>query len=99
MILRLDAKKLADTAGLLASLGETFGFTVKNRDALVDMLTHLDDSTRGSLRVQVFPGEIVLLAIDGSSPQVKQLQEIAAAVNWRRLEAGEPPILAIACEP
>ena len=96
MIVRLDGKKLADTAGLLTALGNALGFTVKNRDALVDALTHLDDVKSGS--AIVFPGEIVLLAIDGPAKAAGQLGEIAAFVNWRRFEKGQPPILALAYE-
>lgn len=55
MILRLDGAKLKDAAAVLAALGDAFGFRAKNRDALVDILTHLDDPTRGSHRVSVFP--------------------------------------------
>ena len=102
MIVRIDAKRLTDAAGMLAALGEAFGFTAKNRDALADALTHLDDAKSGSGRV--FPGETILLAIDGAADvpkaaaQVKQLAEIAAFANWRRLEKGQPPILAMAYE-
>jgi hypothetical protein len=99
MILRLDGAKLKDAASVLAALGDAFGFKAKNRDALVDILTHLDDPTRGSHRMSVFPGEIVLLAISGDPPQSATISELAAFVNWRRLEKGQPPLLAIATEP
>jgi hypothetical protein len=97
MIVRLDGKKLTDTAGLMAALGDALGFAVKNRDALVDALTHLDDLR--SCGAIVFPGEVVLLAVEGTTKIAGQLAEIAAFVNWRRLEKGQPPIVALAYEP
>jgi hypothetical protein len=99
MIQRLDGAKLKDAAAVLAALGDAFGFRAKNRDALVDILTHLDDPTRGLHRVAVFPGEVVLLAISGECPQAAAISELAAFVNWRRLEKGQPPLLAIATVP
>jgi hypothetical protein len=97
MIVRLEAKRLADTAGLLSALGGALGFTATNRDALVDALTHLDDVKCGT--GVVFPGELVLIAIDGPAKAAGTLGEIAAFVNQRRLEKGQPPILALAHQP
>ena len=86
-----------------------FGFSPgygKNLDALVDCLTHLDDPKAAMSRVQVLPGQLVLLAIehaDGltrqAAEQVKSLVDVTAFVNWRRLEKKQLPILAVAYEP
>jgi RNAse (barnase) inhibitor barstar len=107
-IIRIDARRLTDAAALHAVLSETFGFPAtygKNLDALVDCLTHLDDVKAGMSRVQVFPGEVALLVldhVDGKSKQqaaqVKALVDAVAFVNWRRLEKGQPPVLALAYE-
>ena len=67
MILRLDARKLKDSASLHAALNDGFGFaagTGKNLDALVDCFTHLDDVRSGLSRVQVFPGQVALLVLE-----------------------------------
>jgi hypothetical protein len=108
MLIRIDARKLTDAAGLHAALGEAFGFTPgygKNLDALVDCLTHLDDPRAGLSRVQVLPGQMALLVIEHTqemgkpaAAQVKALADAAAFVNWRRLEKGQPPVLAVAYE-
>jgi hypothetical protein len=108
MIIRIDARRLTDPAGLHATLGEAFGFPAfygKNLDALVDCLTHLDDPKAGMSQVQVFPGQVALLVLDHAddtgkqqAAQVKSLVDAVAFVNWRRLEKGQPPVLAVAYE-
>jgi RNAse (barnase) inhibitor barstar len=108
MLIRIDARRLTDAAGLHATLGEAFGFTAgygKNLDALVDCLTHLDDPHAAMSHVQVLPGQLVLIVIEHThglkrqaAEQVKSLVDAAAFVNWRRLEKKQSPILAVAYE-
>ena len=107
-IIRIDARRLTDAAGLHVTMSEAFGFPDsygKNLDALVDCLTYLDDPKAGMSRVQVFPGEMALLVLehtDGKGKQqavqMKALVDAVAFVNWRRLETGAPPVLALAYE-
>jgi hypothetical protein len=108
MIIRIDARRLSDPAALHAVMAEAFGFFEgygKNLDALVDCLSHLDDKKASLSRVQVAPGQIVLLAMDhthGLKPaavaQLKSLADVVAFVNWRRLENKQLPLLALAYE-
>lgn len=107
MLIRIDARRLVDAAGLHTALGEALGFANgygKNLDALVDCLTSLDNPKAALSRVQVFPGHMILLALenydpkDKSASQVKALTDVVAFVNWRRLEKGQPPVLAMAYE-
>lgn len=94
MIVHLDGEKLKETAAMLAAFNSAFGFKAKNRDALVDLLTHVDSGPTA----RVLPGELVLLRIEGECSQSAAIAELAAFVNWRRLEKGERPILMIAAE-
>jgi hypothetical protein len=105
MIIRIDARRLTDSAGLHAALNEAFGFPDdygKNLDALVDCLTYLDDPKTGMSRVQLFPGQVALLVLDHAdakgkqSAQLQSLLDAIAFVNWRRLEQAQPPVLAVA---
>src|SRR5262249_47651084 len=108
MLIRIDARRLTDSAGLHAALDEAFGFGPgygKNLDALVDCLTHLDDPQTRPSRVQVFPGQVALLVLDHThglakpaAAQGKALGDAGAWVNWRRLEQRQPPVLALAYE-
>jgi hypothetical protein len=105
-VVRIDARRLTDAAGLHAALAEAFGFPAtygRNLDALVDCLTHLDDPAANVSRVHVFRGGLVLIALDHAagrpaavSVQVSALDEAVAFVNWRRLEKGQPPVVALA---
>ena len=55
MMIRIDARRLTDSAGLHAALKEAFGFPAfygNNLNALVDCLTHLDDPSAGMSRTQ-----------------------------------------------
>jgi RNAse (barnase) inhibitor barstar len=109
MLIRIDAHRLSDAANMHAALSEAFGFGSgygKNLDALVDCLTHLDDPKTSRSRVQLFPGQILLLVLEHTqgmsgavAAQVKALVDAVAFVNWRRLEKKQPPILAVAYEP
>ena len=105
MIIRLDARRLNDPAGFHAALSETFGFPAdygKNLDALVDCLTHLDDPKLRMSRVQLSPGQVALLVLDHADSKIRQsapmrsLADAIAFVNWRRLEKGQSPVLALA---
>lgn len=108
MLIRIDARRLADAAGLHAALDEAFGFAPgygQNLDALVDCLTHLDDPHARTSRVQVLPGQVALLVLEHThdlgkpaAAQVKALADVVAFVNWRRLERRQPPVLAVAYE-
>jgi hypothetical protein len=108
MVIRIDARRLTDAAGLHATLAEAFGFGPgygKNLDALVDCLTHLDDPSAAMSRVQVFPGQIALLVVEhthglskSAATQLKSLADVAAFVNWRRLQSKQPPVVALAYE-
>src|SRR5258708_37168499 len=58
MLIRIDAARLTDAAGLHAALDEAFGFAPaygRNLDALVDCLTYLEEPKAALSRVQVFP--------------------------------------------
>jgi len=107
MLIRIDARKLKDSSGLHTAMGEAFGFKEgygKNLDALVDCFTNLDNPKLALSRLQVFPGTVILLALENYDPtgpsfaQVKALTDVVAFVNWRRLERGQPPVLALAYE-
>jgi hypothetical protein len=74
----------------------------RNLDAWVDCMTSLDAPEDGLSRVSVGPGETLLLRIDQADEfqrrcpaQYAALLDCSAAVNRRRVEVGEAPILAL----
>ena len=108
MVIRIDSRRLTDTASLYGALDEVFGFPAesgKNLDALIDLLTHLDNTQVRTSRVQVLPGQLVLLVLEHleghnkrTEAQIASLLDVIAFVNWRRLEKSQPPLLAVAYE-
>jgi RNAse (barnase) inhibitor barstar len=104
MIIRIDVRRLTDSAAMHAVLAEAFGLSDgygKNLDALVDCLTDLDKPQTAMSRVQLFPGQVALLSLEHSDgakqhAQMQSLLDAVAFVNWRRLEQGQPPVLAVA---
>jgi hypothetical protein len=106
MLIRIDARRFTDSVGMHAALSEALGLGPeygKNLDALVDVLTDLDHPRTRSSRLQVFPGQVVLLVLEHvqglgkeARAQCQALLDAAAFVNWRRLEKEQPPVVAIA---
>jgi hypothetical protein len=111
MIIRIDSRAIIDGIALHRILAEAFGFPTnygRNLDALIDCLSDLDNPKAGMSRVQVFPGQVLLLVLDnvgdcgphdaGAKAQIRVLSDVVAFVNYRRLEQGRNPVLALAYE-
>ncbi len=106
MILKLDGKRITSAATLHEALNEVFGFAStygKNFDALIDVLTHLDNPTSGLSRVQIPHGGCLTLLVQHpdfalkQSPDVwRNFQDAIAFVNFRRTEKGQGAIVALA---
>jgi len=84
---------------------ETLGFPDfygRNMDAWIDCMTCLDDADSGLTKVAVSRGEIFYLEVSRTAdfqlrvPEIFQMFiQCAAFVNWRRIEKGERPVLAL----
>ena len=77
-------------------------FYGRNMDAWIDCMSYIDDPRSGMANVFVGPGELMTLRIDDAPDfqrrcpeQYKALIECAAFVNYRRIEGGETPVLAL----
>ena len=105
-LVRLDARKLIDSETFHVHLAEVFGFPPfygKNLNALIDCLSDLDEPATLMTRIHVGRGNVLTVVIDGvedleESERVKLLPflDAIAFVNARRIDAGDPPILAVA---
>jgi hypothetical protein len=78
------------------------GFYGRNMDAWIDCLSYADDADAGMLAVPVPRGTVLTIQIDSvntfaakSPEQYAALLECAAFVNWRRLERGDGPVVAL----
>jgi hypothetical protein len=84
---------------------EAFGFPAfygRNMNAWIDCMTSLDDPAAGMSKVHAQPGGVLVLALDEVKEfaarcpeQYDAVVECSAFVNWRRIERGAPPVLAL----
>jgi RNAse (barnase) inhibitor barstar len=99
---RIETKKITDWASFHSVFADTLGFPDfygRNMNAWIDCMTNIDD---GMTRFTVAPGELFHLEVADTKDFAKRLPEIyqaliedSAFVNWRRVDVGEPPILAL----
>jgi len=84
---------------------ETLGFPDFygcNMNAWIDCLSYVDDADAGMSTTTVSPGDLLTLRID-NAPDFKRrcpeqydaLFECTAFVNYRRMDLGEAPVLAL----
>jgi RNAse (barnase) inhibitor barstar len=98
---RLQTKNITDWDSFHSIFAKTMGFPDfygRNMNAWIDCMG-FDD---GMTRFTVAPGELFHLEVADTKDFAKRLPEIfealiedAAFVNWRRIEVGEPPVLAL----
>jgi hypothetical protein len=82
-----------------------FGFPAfygRNMNAWIDCMTYLHDSPSGMARICVDPGQLVAFRIDDAPDfqrrcpeQYEALIECTAFVNYRRIDLGGQPVLAL----
>ncbi len=104
-IVRLDCGRIRDWPSFHQVFAEVFGFPGyygRNMNAWIDCMTYLDDPDAGMTTVQIPPGEVLTLHLDGIEEfavrcpeQYAALIECAAFVNWRRSSEGEGAVLAL----
>jgi RNAse (barnase) inhibitor barstar len=100
-IVRLQTKSITDWNSFHSVFAETMGFPSfygRNMDAWIDCMGF----DNGMTRFNIAPGELLHLEIADTRDLAKKLPEIfqaliesVAFVNWRRIEDGKPPILAL----
>lgn len=103
--IKLQTTGITDWESFHSVFAETLGFPKfygRNMDAWVDCMTYLDDPDARMTTVSVAPGELFHLEVADATDFQKRLPEIfqafiscAAFVNWRRVERGERPVLAL----
>lgn len=99
---RLQTKSITGWDSFHSVFAEAMGFPElygRNMNAWIDCMTYFDD---GMTRSTVAAGELFHLEVADTRDLARRLPEIsqafiecAAFVNWRRIEKGEPPILAL----
>ena len=103
--MRIDGDRIVDWPSFHSVFAEAFGFPAfygKNMDAWIDCLTCLDEPDAGMTRVHVKVGAVLSLIIENAGKlkercpeQFEAFVECAGFVNWRRIETGDQPVLAV----
>ncbi len=101
----IPVEKIADWPSFHDAFQRVLGFPDfygRNMNAWIDCMTSVDTASDGMTTVTVPPGEILVLRIDDPfdfrrrcPEQYDALVECTAFVNFRRVEVGEPPVLAL----
>lgn len=105
-LVHIDGRKLVDRNNLHEALSVAFGFPAwcgTGFDAWADCLTSLDAPTHGMTSVHAPPGGVVVLQIDNCKhlrnrrpDLLDRIAELAAFVNWSKIDVGEPAVIALA---
>ncbi|MEG3788976.1 barstar family protein [Lysobacter sp. CCNWLW3] len=105
-MIRIDSNSIVDAESFHSVFAAAFGFPSfygRNMNAWIDCLSDLDDPDSGMTIVHVGPGQVLPLVIEHAQafkvrcPALfSALVEGAAFVNWRRMEMGRTPVLALA---
>ena len=104
-IITLPSDQITDWETFHAVFQSVFGFPEfygRNMDAWNDCMTYLDDPDGGMSSVTIAKGGLVIIRVENAAAfkkrcpeQYDALVECAAFVNYRRVEVGESPILAL----
>lgn len=105
VLVRIDTTRIRDWASFHDVFSETFGFPDfygRNMDAWIDCMTSLDDPAAGMSTIHAPKGGVLTLQLDGVDgfaercpEQYRAVIDCCAFVNWRRIEVGEPAVLAL----
>jgi|ERR1700721_3110326 hypothetical protein len=104
-VVSVDCTRIRDWPSFHDEFAAAFGFPDfygRNMDAWIDCLTSLDKPEDGMTRVHAPSGGVLTLQLENAvsfrteHPDLyAAIVECAAFVNWRRIETGEPAVLAL----
>jgi RNAse (barnase) inhibitor barstar len=104
-IVEVPTHRIVDWDTFHDVFSEVLGFPSfygRNMDAWIDCLTHVDDDPPDLTTVSVAAGDVLTLQLvdvddfaERCPEQYAAVVECSAFVNWRRIEIGQPPVLAL----
>ena len=104
-VVRIATSKIVDWDSFHTVFAEALGFPEfygRNMNAWIDCLTYADEDD-GMRSITVAPGSMLTLQLNNvggfrsSYPELyAAIVEGCAFVNWRRIEAGQPAVVALA---
>jgi RNAse (barnase) inhibitor barstar len=103
-IVKIDCSLIADRDTFHNVFKDAFGFPEfygRNMDAWIDCLTSLDEDD-GMRTITIQPGQVLTIQLENYKDfkarcpaLLDDIIECSAFVNWRRIETGEPSVLAL----
>jgi hypothetical protein len=104
-VVAIETRRIVDWDSFHVVFADTLGFPDfygRNMNAWIDCMTYLDDPGAGMSTVHCARGGVVTLAIRDVTDfarrcpeQYEALVECSAFVNWRRIERGDGPVVAL----
>jgi hypothetical protein len=104
-VVKLDTRRITDWDTFHGVFAEALGFPAfygRNMNAWIDCMTSLDEPADGLTTVHAPKGGVLALQLNFVDDFARRLPEhyaavveCAAFVNWRRIENGEAPVLAL----
>lgn len=101
----LNCSRIWDRDSFHGEFARVFGFPDfygRNMNAWIDCMTYLDDPEAGMSQVNAAKGQVLTLQLENVKPLREHhpdlyaaIIECSAVVNCRRLEVGEPSVLAL----
>lgn len=105
ILIKLDARGMTDWETFHNTFSTLFGFPGfygRNMNAWIDCMSDLDDPGTEMTSVHVKKGEILVLQLDHVDELCRQFPEgykaiieCSAFVNYRKIEVGESPVIAL----
>ena len=102
---QIDASKIRDWDTFHDHFSEALGFPEfygRNMNAWNDCMTYLDAPEDAMTTIHVEPGDVLVLCVSGARDLKKRCPELydaliecTAFVNYRRIQQGQPAVLAL----
>jgi RNAse (barnase) inhibitor barstar len=102
---KIDCSKITDWQSFHDEFARVFGFPAfygRNMNAWIDCMTYLDQPEDGMTSIHCEPGRVLTIELENVKDfkircpeQFSAIIECSAFVNWRRIEMGQQPVLAL----
>ena|SRR5437868_11967140 len=102
---KIDCARIRDWGSFHEEFDRVFEFPPfygRNMDAWIDCMSSLDEPEAGLSGIHCEPGKVLTIGLDNirefrseCPEQYSAIIECSAFVNWRRIERGEQPVLAL----
>lgn len=101
-VVRIDGGRISGWESFHDVFAAEFGFPSfygRNMNAWIDCMTSLDSPEDGMTTVHGSASDPIVLYIENAdslpSEMLEAINECSAFVNWRRMQVGEPAVLAL----